>query len=150
MNIRLGPSPQPCWAHLPFQLTRSWRGAVLGLQPGASPSPNPSCGTTKQGHPKIPQIPLQISHHLGFSSFQSRRTQGLSAPSLGVRVIFFLDKRSSEESRTYLFLLKLRTKGSKKMLWQLCLATLFCYEKVVLSLPLLHPNPCLDIRVISP
>lgn len=93
---------------------------------------------------------FRFSHHLGFISFQTRPIKDSSALFLGVRVTFFLDKRSSEESRIYLFLLKLRTKGSKKVLLLLHLAILCCYEQVVLSLPQLYPNPCLDIRVISP
>lgn len=99
---------------------------------------------------KFPGFLCKCTHHRGFISFQTRPIQDLSAPFLGGWVIFFLDKRSSEESRTFLLFLKLRTKGSKKMLLQLGLAILFCYEKVVLSPPLLHPNPCLDIRVLSP
>ena len=99
---------------------------------------------------KFPGFFFRFSYHLGFISFKTRPIKGSSALFLGVRVTFFLDKRSSEESRIYLFLLKLRTKGSKKVLLLLCLAILCCYEQVVLSLPQLYPNPCLDIRVISP
>lgn len=98
---------------------------------------------------KFPRFLCRFSHHLGFISFQTRPIKDLSALFLGVKVIFFLDKRSSEESGTYLFLLKLRTKGSKKMPLLLRSALPFCYEKVVLSLPLLHPNPCLDISPFS-
>lgn len=124
-------------------------GGQAPFQPEPPPGWIPLLGPPKRDILKFPRFLCRFSHHLGFISFQTRPIQDLSAPFLGVRVIFFLDKRSSEESRTYLFLLKLRTKGSKKMLLQLRLAILFCYEKVVLSLPLLHPNPCLDIRVIS-
>lgn len=149
MNIRIGSSPQPQWAHLQFWSPKRPRcGACFPSR--TPPGLNPSGGAANQGHPQIPRIPVQMHPPPGFISFQTRPIQDLSAPFLGGRVIFFLDKRSSEESRTYLLLLKLRTKGSKKMLLQLGLAILFCYEKVVLSLPLLHPNPCLDIRVLSP
>lgn len=107
----------------------------------------------QQGRFKIqPQVCLYspLSHHLNFISFQIRPIKDLSALFLVVRVIFFLDKRSSKESKTCLFFLKLRTKGSKKKLLLFHLAILFCYEKVDLTPPPLHPNPCLDIRVISP
>lgn len=99
---------------------------------------------------KFPGFFFRFSHHLGFISFQTRPIKDSSALFLGVRVSFFLDKRSSEESRIYLFLLKLRTKGSKKVLLLLRLAILCCCEQVVLSLPQLYPNPCLDIKVVSP
>ena len=98
---------------------------------------------------KFPGFLCRFNHHLGFISFETKPIKDLSALFLGVRVTFFLDKRSSEESRIYSCLLKLRTKGSKKVLLLLRLAILCCYEKVVLSLPQLHPNPCLDISHIS-
>lgn len=128
-------------SHLRFQYFKSslpLHGAV-GLQPG-----NPSWPKS------LSWFLCRFNHHLNFISFQIRPIKDLSAHFLRVRVIFFSDKRSNKESRTYLFFLKLRTKRSKKMLLLFHLAILFCYEKVVLSPPRLHPNLCLDIRVISP
>lgn len=97
---------------------------------------------------KFPRILCRLSHHLGFVYFQTRPVKDLSALFLEVRVIFPSSKSFSREKRTYLFL-KIRQQGHKNA-FVLLLGFLFCYEKVILNLPWLHLNPCLDIRVISP
>lgn len=105
----------------------------------------------QQEHPNAPDSSADWATTSASFKHTARPVRDLSALFLGVTGhFFFLDKKSQEQSGTYLFLLKLRTKGSEKMLLQLGLAILFCYKKVVLSLPRLQANPCLDIRVLAP
>lgn len=112
------------------------------------PGLNLSHGSSKKGHPEIPQNPLQAEPPPGLHLLSNKTCNRFVSTIPGGKVHFFPPQVRVLAKK--IFVLETKDNRVIKMLLLLLLAIQFCYEKVILSLPWLHLNPCLDIRVISP